>query len=262
VNEAGYFVPDHENKGPVWVRTVLTATVADMRRILAAFIAFCLSWPVVGNLCRGQEFFPGNIFELRPPHVRVSEGTESFTNPRGGQWFGYMEAPPAIPAQNDIRLTDEDMLSLVYPASNGSFYSGGSVLLDRLRVNGAELELDVFHFTSLFGPIGNALVPPRENSLFIGRLSAGEHTVNTRNWYLPWDTLSHFDPEKFEPPANAIMPNGQLFATPVASDDPPVFIASSFQFVVFSVPEPSSIMLIVVGMIAMIWSGMRRKGCN
>jgi hypothetical protein len=159
--------------------------MTSARRILPSLITCCLILFVVGQRCSCQEFFPGNIFELRPPHVRVSEGAESSTNPRGGQWFGYFEAPPAIPPQSEVQLTEDDLLTMVYPASGGSFYSGGSTLLDRLQIDGSQLELDVFRFFNPFGPFGDTLVPPRENSLFIGQLSAGEYTVNIRNWYLP-----------------------------------------------------------------------------
>ena len=219
-------------------------------RKIPATLTCCLVAFAVGQLCSGQEFFPGNIFELRPPHVRLSEETENSANPRGGQSFGYFEAPPAIPPQSEVRLTEEDSLSLVYPAHGGSFFSGGSALLDRLRVNGTQLNLDLFHFTNSTDPLGNTLVPPAENSLFIGQLSAGEYKVNIRDWYLPWDILSGFDPATFEPPSNAVMPSGQIFSTPLSSDDLPTFTESSFQFLVLSVPEASTLGLAVIALLA------------
>jgi hypothetical protein len=233
-------------------REKLTAMIKSSR-VQATLLTYCLISFAMSLPCSGQEFFPGNIFELRPPHVRLSEPNESPAKPHGGRWFGYFEAPPAITPQSEVRLTEADLLSLVYPASGGSYYSGGSSLFDRLRVDGSQLELDVFRFFSLFGPIGNALVPPRENSLFIGQLRAGEYTVNIRNWYLPPDALSGFDPEAFVPPSNASMPPGQIFATPVNSGDPPVFLESSFPFVVQAVPEiPTLVLAFIACLVSMV----------
>jgi hypothetical protein len=230
----------------------------DIRRISPTLITCFLMSFAVSQLCSGQEFFPGNIFELRPPHVRISEATENSANPRGGQWFGYFEAPPAIPPQSEVWLTEEDLLSLVYPASGGSFSSGGSSLFDRLRIGGSQLELDLFHFFNPFGPFGNALVPPRENSIFAGQLTAGEYGVNIRNWYLPPDSLSGFDPEAFEPPSNAVMLTDQIFALPLNRDDPPVFFESSFRFVVQAVPETSTLTLAVIGVLISTACARRR----
>jgi hypothetical protein len=187
------------------------------RRILPTLFSCWLMSSALDARCSGQEVFPGHLFELRPPHVRISEANESPINPRGGQWFEYFETPPAITPQSDVRLTEEDLLSLVYPASGGSFSSGGSSLIDRLRIDGSELELDVFHFFDPFGVFGDALVPPRENSLFIGQLPASEYLVNTRNWYLSYDMLTGFDPETFEPPSNATTPTLPIFMIPLSS---------------------------------------------
>jgi hypothetical protein len=211
------------------------------------------------QLCTGQAFFPGNIFELRPPHVRVSEAGESAANPRGRQSFDFFEAPPAIPPQSDVRLTEQDTLSLVYPAHGGSFHSGGSSLFDRLRINVSQLELDLFHFFNPFGPVGHTLVPPRENSLFIGRLSPGEYQVNIRDWYLP--PTPSFDPETFEPPADAITPDGSVFATPISSGDLPVLIESSFHFRVLTIPEASTLTLMVIAFLVLKGWARARTRC-
>ena len=229
--------------------------MANIRRLPARLGTFCVLSFAVSRLC-AQEYFPGNIFESRPPHVRISEPNESPANPRGGQWFGYTEPPPEIPPQSAVRLTENDLLSIVYPARGGSFHSGGFSLFDRLRFVGSQFELDLFRFYDPFGAFGATLVPPRENSIFMGQLSAGGYTVKIRNWWLP--SNPNFDPETFEPPSNAIMPTGQIFATPTRSDDPPVYVESSFSFAVQPLPEGSTIAMTIYALIVALASVRRR----
>lgn len=212
---------------------------------ILSMLTCCLIWMAAELRCCGQEFFPGNISELRPPHVRVSEGAESAANPRGGRSFDFFTAPPAIPPQSEVRLTEVDLLSLVYPAESGSFHSGGSALRDRLRIEDRQIELELFHFFNPFGPIGNALIPPSERSLFIGKLPAGDYQVNIRNWNFPWDTLLGFDPETFVPPANAIKADSQIIALP-QGNEAPIYSESSFHFLVIAVPESTSLALATV----------------
>jgi hypothetical protein len=200
--------------------------MSRIRKVLQTLVSCWLASIAATQLCNGEKLFAGNIFELRPPHVRISEPNETASNPRGSYAFG--EPVPAIPPQSEVRLTEEDSLSLVYPASGGSSHSGGSSLFDRLRINGYQLELDLFHFLHPFGPIGWAFIPPHENSLFIGQLLPGDYHVNIRSWYLP--PTPNFDPETFQPPANAITPTGPIFAPPISSGDPSVLLESCFRF--------------------------------
>jgi hypothetical protein len=233
--------------------------MSKMRNVLQSFVSCCLATIAASQPCRGQEHVPSpSIFELRPPHVRVSEPGESAGNPRGGRSFDFFDAPPAIPLQNEVRLSEEDSLSLVYPASGGSSHSGGSSLFDRLRVNGSQLELDLFHFFNPFGPFGHTIIHPHENSLFIGQLSAGEYQVNIRNWYLAPNSSSVFDPETFSPPSNVITPTSPFFAIPIYSDDPPVLLQSSFGFRVLGVPEASTLALTVVAFLVSIGGARHR----
>jgi hypothetical protein len=197
--------------------------------------------------------FPGDIFALRPPHIRLSEPGESAADPRGGRSFPYNIAPPAIPPQDEVRLTDQDPLTLVYPSSGGSYSSGGSTKYDRLRIEGHQLQLDIFNIPIPFG--GNAFVPQGEKALFVGQLPAGEYDVVIRKWSLPpeepiWrmSRWPDFDPEAFEPPDDylvyippAVPPSGiyATFSPPTDPGDLAVMVPSSFRFTVSAVPEPS-----------------------
>jgi hypothetical protein len=246
--------------GYAHIREIVYAatSMSNIRNPVRTFVFCCLATISASQLCSGQQYFPGNIFELRPPHVRISEASESAANPRGHKSFDFFEAPPEIPPQSDVRLSEQDSLSLVYPAHGGSFHSGGSSLFDRLRIDALQLELDLFHFLNPFGPVGHTLVPPRENSLFIGRLSPGGYQVNIRNWYLP--PILGFDPETFVPPANAITPTDPIFATPISSDDPPILIETSFHFRVLAIPEASTLSLIVIAFFVLMgWARSRTR---
>lgn len=218
--------------------------MTSSRRHVLTLIACCVPLLNIGTTCRGDDALPASIFEVRPPHVRVSEPSESAATPHGGQSFSPFESPPAIPPQNDVQLTIADPLSIVYPASGGSSVSGGTAVVDRVRINGSQVELDVFNFFNAFGPFGQTIVGPRENSLFLGQLPAGVYDVNVENWYLPYALAAGFNPETFEPPANAITPTGSLFALPIAPDDPPIVVTSTFQFAVLAVPESKTIVLV------------------
>ncbi len=203
-----------------------------------------LALTVVGVACAqsdSPEFFPGDIFELRPPHVRISLLSETADSPRSYRSFPFFEAPPAIPPQNEVRLTDQDSLTLVYPTTAGSFSSGGTSLSDRLRIHGQDLDLDLFHIS--VPSFGSAVIPASESGQLVGRLSAGEYTVYVRNWYLPYDVLPDFDPEAFEPPMSFITPTTEIFAIPISGSDPTVMSQTSFQFTVVAAPEPGSIVL-------------------
>ena len=218
----------------------MTFRLSEIAAYLAVQTALLAGLPVQGAI--GQEFFPGNIFELRPPHVRISDLGEGATNPHSIQSFPFFVAPPAIAPQADVRLTDNDLLTLVYPSNGGSFSSGGSALFDRLQVNGLAVELDLFHIALLFS--GDTIVPAQETGIFIGRMAAGEYQVNIRNWYLPSTALPSFDPQAFIPPANVIEPTGPIFQIPLFGEEvPPVVTQSSFRFTVVSVPEPSGRLL-------------------
>ena len=244
-------------------------------------IGICSNLILMGTalVARAQaDPFPGDIFALRPPHVRVSEPGESAVKPRGGRYFPYYVVPPAIPAQEEVRLTNQDQLTLVYPSSGGSYSSGGSVRRDRLRIDGRQLLLDIFHIPISFS--GDALVPPAESAIFLGQLGAGEYDVAIRTWYLPpavlpWldpgIPLPDFDPETFEPPENVIVyvppavpPSGiyATFSPPFLPWDPPVVVPSSFRFTVLAVPEPSlfsglSTAVLYIGLVGRI--GSRRR---
>jgi hypothetical protein len=189
-------------------------------------------------------FFPGNIYELRPMHVRLSDPTESAASPRSKLHFPFFEAPPPTPSQGEIRLTDRDELTLVYPSHPGSFHSGGSKKYDRLIVNDSEIVLDLI--TVPLGGYGSTVVPQRENGLFMGRLAPGVYEVTTRDWALPPEFFPGFDPETFEP----------------SPDTEPLSVnVSVFQFTVIAVPEPSSLTLMLAVLVVLIrWSrrGVRR----
>lgn len=223
----------------------------------------------------GTDPFPGDIVELRPPHVRVSEPGETEAQPRSGQYFSFFEPPPAIAPQQEVRLTEHDLLTLVYPAERGRYSSGGYILRDRLRIEGRELVLDIFDIPISF--FGDALVPPSENAIFVGQLAAGEYDVAIRNWYLPptvlpWldpGTPIEFDPEAFEPPKNVIIyvpppvpPSGvyATFSRPLLPGEPPVVVPSSFQFTVIAIPEPSSLASLTV--LILCAAGIRRVGAR
>jgi hypothetical protein len=204
-------------------------------------------------LAQSGDPFPGNISELRPPHIRTSRPDKSTVHPRSHLWFPFFESPPAIPPQSEVFLTDHDLLTLVYPALGGSYSSGEVILRDHLRIAGNQLELEIFHIPTGFS--GDALVPPLESGFFLGQLPAGEYNVAIRKWYLPPGMAPGFDPETFVPPANAIsyvpppIPITGVHVTfqpPFSVDDPPIVVHSSFQFAVLAVPEPTTMILGIV----------------
>jgi hypothetical protein len=236
-------------------------------------ICGCTSLLETSALALSDDPFPGNIFELRPPHVRLSEPGESASHPRGGQTFPFDQLPPAVPPQDEVILTERDSLTLVYPSEGGRYSSGEFELRDRLRIDGNELALDIFQIPIFFS--GDALVPPAESGIFLGQLPAGEYNVSIRHWYLPpavfpWldpGTIPEFDPETFEPPANTItfvpppIPPTGVYATfqpPYAPGDPPVVVPSSFQFTVFAVPEPGTFAATVLAVFC--FAGIARIG--
>lgn len=231
--------------------------MAKARQILVLRSLCFVMVVLVGLLSRGDELFPVSIFEARPPHVRVSESGESAVNPRGSRHFDIFTAPPSIPSQNDVLLTDADLLTLVYPASAGSTVSGGESIFDRVRVFGLQVELDVFYFYNVFGPVGQAIVAPKENSIFIGLLAPGTYDVNVHKWYLPFATASNFEPDAFQPPANFITATSSLFGLPIYPDDPSVVSDSTFQFTVTAVPECGSIAMAFCGAVGLAGLGGR-----
>lgn len=196
------------------------------------------------NSAHADEYFPSSIFELRPPHVRVSRDDENISQPRSYQSFQFFEPPPATPPQASVRLTEFDDLTLVYPSHGGSSTSGGSTLWDQVLVNGLEVKLNVFHFPLPW--IGNAFVSPQETGLFLGQLSPGQYEVTVSHWYLPPSYLPDFNPESFVPPANVVIPSpNSPFGFPLDDATPAVVVPSAFQFRVVAIPEPSLLMWIV-----------------
>lgn len=253
---------------------MLTVNRLRFRAGFAPIGAIVLSIAASMTSLANDDPFPGNIFALRPPHIRLSEPGESAANPRGGRSFPYYIAPPAIPLQDEVRLTDQDSLTLVYPSSGGSYSSGGSTKYDRLRIVGHQLQLDIFNILIPFG--GDAFVPQGERALFVGQLPAGEFEVVIREWSLPPEEpiwrMSHwpdFDPEAFEPPDNylvyippAVPPSGiyATFTPPTEPGDLAVMVPSGFHFTVLAVPEPSIASGLVTAILCFGMCGRRETG--
>ncbi len=132
------------------------------------------------------EFFPGNLFELRPPRVRVATPQETADTPERRQSFAIQESPPASPAQESNYLTDADQLAAVFPVSGGSFSSGGGRSeVGGMSVEGNMVTVDNYNFRDFFGPIGATLVAPWEQSVFVGALPAGDYIFNLRVFIIP-----------------------------------------------------------------------------
>jgi hypothetical protein len=144
-----------------------------------------------------SEFFPGNLFELRPPHVRKSSLAENSSHPRSIRSFPFFEPPPPAPPQSSVILRDIDDLAVVYPVSNGAFSSLGSYRVERLDIQGNRIVLDVF--TVPLDVVGNAVVAANEAGFFVGSLEAGDYEFELRLWSIPGEYRNEFDADNFDP---------------------------------------------------------------
>jgi len=97
------------------------------------------------------EFFPGNIFELRPPRVRTATVLESADTPENRQYFAFQEPPPQSTPQESIHLSDADLLSAVFPVGGGSFSSGEvAYVVAGLGIDEFNITLDYHSFPTFF----------------------------------------------------------------------------------------------------------------
>jgi len=191
-------------------------------------------------------FFPGNIFELRPPRVQAADPHGPANTLENRQYFAFEEQPPRSTPQEDIYLTDSDLLFAVFPVSNGSFSSGESAyVFAGLTIVDFNITLDYYRFPTLFS--GDALVAPWEQSVFIGTLPVGEYTFNLRRWFLKYEDRSGFDKSQVERQSVNHVADG----IGIIALDPPnerYFTEDRFTFFVktTAIPEPASFTIAVV----------------
>lgn len=233
-----------------------------MRLIYVTVVGAALCFSGRGAFAQNQ-FFPGNIFELRPPHIRKSLSHETTSAPRSTTYFPFFEAPPAITPQQSVILREGDPLTAVYPVSSGSSHSGGSYETDRLVMSDNRLVLDVFTIPSDF--VGHAFVSPHESGRFIGTLDQGDYQFELRRWYIPREYREQFDPATFDP-VDYLVPVFQQAGQP--GDGPLAFENYTLQpispwvtivpFTVYAIPEPSS-MLLAAAIIPIVASRRKRR---
>lgn len=143
---------------------------------------------VVGlaKTCEAQIGF-SNIFEVRPPRVRVATLDEvSDTRPRSYSFAGKPVEP--TDPQSSILLTNADPLVAVFPVrdfanSDRSIYSVAGVEVDSF-----DISIDFYAFANPFSGSTDSISPPLEQTVFLGALPAGSYSIDLR--YCSLTTIS------------------------------------------------------------------------
>ena len=186
-----------------------------------------------------MEYFPQNIFALRPLRVRPTQPGDENLQERFA-----LENIPRVPQQNELTLTEADNVSVVFPDWHRIYHSY------QLQ-EGTEGNRLVVIVKDVISAGGKALSWPYDHILPMGKLAAGNYTMVLRHEYWEYRRPSR---DKFS----------QIDLRGPVSAEPALSLHSSHEttldFSVLAVPEPSTLMLAALGVTGIACaSRVRRK---